>query len=113
MPVRPLGLCHGPHRGPAAFIACISRDATQQRSVDVLTRKGVAFPQYGSLNTRRSSGCGRARSACYAAAKAAVVAFTKSLAEETAPRLRANCVSPGFVETPLAQGVIDDLGSDL
>ncbi len=37
----------------------------------------------------------------YAAAKAAVVALTRSAALEWAPAVRVNCVSPGFVRTPL------------
>jgi len=37
----------------------------------------------------------------YAAAKAAVVALTSSAALEWAPAVRVNCVSPGFVRTPL------------
>ena len=37
----------------------------------------------------------------YCAAKAGVVALTKSAALEFAPRIRVNCVSPGFINTPL------------
>jgi NAD(P)-dependent dehydrogenase (short-subunit alcohol dehydrogenase family) len=37
----------------------------------------------------------------YCAAKAGVVALTKSAALEFAPTIRVNCVSPGFIETPL------------
>ena len=37
----------------------------------------------------------------YSAAKAAVVALTASVALEWAPEVRANCVSPGFIRTPL------------
>lgn len=37
----------------------------------------------------------------YAAAKAAVIALTRSAALEWAPDVRVNCVSPGFVRTPL------------
>ena len=34
-----------------------------------------------------------------AAAKAAVAAFTRSLAEEFAPHVRVNCVAPGLIQT--------------
>jgi len=45
--------------------------------------------------------------AAYSAAKAAVVALTKSTALEYGPAVRANCVAPGFVRTPLT-AVWDD-----
>lgn len=44
----------------------------------------------------------------YAAAKAAVVALTRSAALEWAPEVRVNCVSPGFVRTPLNEVLTAD-----
>jgi 3-oxoacyl-[acyl-carrier protein] reductase len=42
----------------------------------------------------------------YAASKAAVIGLTKSLAKELAPRnVRANCIAPGFIETPMTEGL--------
>jgi len=45
---------------------------------------------------------GEAFHADYAASKGAVVALTKSLAIELAPRVRVNCVAPGWAETEMA-----------
>ena len=42
---------------------------------------------------------GEGGQADYAAAKAAVAAFTRSLAEEFAPQVRVNCVAPGLIQT--------------
>lgn len=42
----------------------------------------------------------------YSAAKAGLVALTKSSALELAPTIRVNCVSPGFIETPLSAGLL-------
>jgi NAD(P)-dependent dehydrogenase (short-subunit alcohol dehydrogenase family) len=44
----------------------------------------------------------------YSAAKAAVIALTASAALELAPRIRVNCVSPGFVHTPLNDVLVRD-----
>jgi 3-oxoacyl-[acyl-carrier protein] reductase len=47
---------------------------------------------------------GEAFHADYAASKGAVVALTKSLAIEMAPRVRVNCVAPGWADTEMAAG---------
>lgn len=44
----------------------------------------------------------------YSAAKAAVVALTMSAALEWAPDVRVNCVSPGFIRTPLNEVLAGD-----
>jgi 3-oxoacyl-[acyl-carrier protein] reductase len=44
---------------------------------------------------------GEAFHADYAASKGAIVALTKSLAVEMAPRVRVNCVAPGWVDTAM------------
>ena len=44
----------------------------------------------------------------YAAAKAGVISLTRSVALEYAPHVRANSVSPGFVETPLTAFAVAD-----
>jgi NAD(P)-dependent dehydrogenase (short-subunit alcohol dehydrogenase family) len=44
--------------------------------------------------------------AAYAASKAGLVAFTKALGAELAPRVRANVVAPGIVDTPMVRSVL-------
>ncbi len=44
----------------------------------------------------------------YSAAKAAVIALSQSAALEYGPTIRVNCVSPGFIRTPLTMMVADD-----
>jgi NAD(P)-dependent dehydrogenase (short-subunit alcohol dehydrogenase family) len=46
----------------------------------------------------------------YSAAKAAVVALTQAAALELGPDLRVNCVSPGFIRTPLNEMLAADDG---
>ncbi|RYY29076.1 MAG: SDR family oxidoreductase [Sphingomonadales bacterium] len=49
--------------------------------------------------------------AAYAATKAGLVAFTKALGAELAPRIRANVVAPGIVDTPMVQSVLGGYAS--
>ncbi len=54
------------------------------------------------VNNASVSGLAPTRNeAPYSAAKAAVIALTKSGALEYGPQVRVNCVAPGFIETPL------------
>lgn len=49
----------------------------------------------------------------YGAAKAALVTAVRCLAREVAPRgLRANCISPGLVDTPMMRASVEQLGHD-
>lgn len=52
---------------------------------------------------------GRKNGANYCASKAGIIALTKCTALELAPRIRVNCVVPGFIET---QEVIDRFSLD-
>lgn len=42
--------------------------------------------------------------AAYAASKGGVIALTKALASDVAPDVRVNCICPGMVDTPMADG---------
>ncbi|HXX85395.1 MAG TPA: SDR family NAD(P)-dependent oxidoreductase [Casimicrobiaceae bacterium] len=47
----------------------------------------------------------------YAASKGGVVNLTRALAAELAPKIRANCVCPGMVDTPMADGFRGNVGN--
>lgn len=50
----------------------------------------------------------------YAASKAGMIGFTKSLAQEVASRgVTANCVAPGFIESPMTDALTDDQKSGI
>jgi 3-oxoacyl-[acyl-carrier protein] reductase len=52
---------------------------------------------------------GNAGQSNYAAAKAGVIAFSKSLAQEVASRgITVNVVAPGYIETPMTQKLTED-----
>ena len=47
--------------------------------------------------------------AAYSASKGAIIALTRNMALDYAPRgIRVNCVCPGFVRTPFIQPILDD-----
>ncbi|MEQ8332984.1 SDR family NAD(P)-dependent oxidoreductase [Nisaea sp.] len=50
----------------------------------------------------------------YAAAKGAVLALTRSLAQEVASRgIRCNAISPGLIDTPMVRGLMQERGGDM
>ena len=52
--------------------------------------------------------------AVYAGSKAALVASAKSISEENAlKKIRVNCISPAYVETPMYQKNLENIGTDL
>ena len=52
---------------------------------------------------------GNAGQTNYAAAKAGMIGMSKSLAQEVASRhITVNCIAPGFIETAMTGGLIDD-----
>ena len=56
---------------------------------------------------------GNAGQASYAASKAGIIGFTKSVAKELGSRnIRCNAIAPGFVETDMTQYLKDGEGAD-
>ncbi|MGH7752311.1 MAG: SDR family NAD(P)-dependent oxidoreductase, partial [Gemmatimonadales bacterium] len=71
------------------------------------------LPPAGGKIVLVSSTAGQRGEAChadYAATKGAVIALTKSLAVELAPRVTVNCVAPGWVDTDMARGAWEGEG---
>lgn len=57
---------------------------------------------------------GNAGQSNYAASKAGIIGFTKSLAKELASRnIRANCVAPGFIETDMTSVLSDEIKNNI
>jgi len=53
---------------------------------------------------------GNAGQVNYAASKAGMIGFTKSLAKELASRhVRANCIAPGYIETQMTENLSEQI----
>lgn len=79
------------------------------RAVAPLLRDGGAIVNIASMAAHRGS----YQHAHYAAAKGAVLSFSRSLALELAPRIRVNCVSPGLIDTPMVKPLLAAKGEEL
>ena len=80
------------------------------RAAMPLLRKGGSIVNIASMAGHRGS----ARHAHYAACKSAVLGFTRSVVHELAPRgIRANCVSPGIIATPMTESIMAQNGAAL
>ncbi|MBR0659553.1 SDR family NAD(P)-dependent oxidoreductase [Neoroseomonas oryzicola] len=80
------------------------------RAAMPVIRHGGSIVNIASMAGHRGS----VRHAHYAACKAAVLGFTRSLVHELSPRgIRANCVSPGIIATPMTEGVMASNGAAL
>ena len=88
--------------------------ATNLKSVFVLSRavlRGMMKARAGRIvNVSSVVGfTGNAGQANYAAAKAGMVGFSKSLAREVGSRnITVNCVAPGFIETDMTRALADE-----
>lgn len=68
-------------------------------------------PEAAIVNVASDAGIGgNYGCALYSAAKGGVVAFTRSLALDLAPKVRVNCVCPGDVDTPLVAAQLVNCG---
>ncbi|HET7739238.1 MAG TPA: SDR family NAD(P)-dependent oxidoreductase [Mycobacterium sp.] len=82
-------------------------------SVAMLIRQCIPLLRQGSSIVTLSSVAahrGSINHAHYAMSKAGILALTRSLAGELAPRTRANAVSPGTIDTPMARPNIEAMG---
>jgi 3-oxoacyl-[acyl-carrier protein] reductase len=79
------------------------------RAAAPLLAKGGAIVNVASMSGHKGSHM----HAPYAAAKGAVLAFTRTLALELAPDIRVNAVSPGLIDTPLVKPLLDRSGPEL
>jgi len=79
------------------------------RAVEPHLAEGGAIVNIASMAGHRGS----LAHADYAAAKGGVLTFSRSLARELAPRVRVNAVSPGLIEGPMVQHLMEARGPAL
>lgn len=75
--------------------ACVPHIKKQERGAIVLVSSTAG--QRGEANFSN-----------YAASKGGQISFTKALAAELCPKIRVNCVAPGWIETAMVRPVFED-----
>lgn len=67
-------------------------------------RDAAAIVMVSSTSGQR----GEANYSNYSASKGGMISFTKALATELAPKIRVNCVAPGWIETAMVRPAFED-----
>jgi len=93
------------------WAAVLDTNLTSVFRLSKLAVRGMMKARYGRIVNVSSviGSTGNAGQANYAAAKAGIAGFSKSLAREVGSRnITVNCVAPGFIETDMTKGLSED-----
>lgn len=94
----------------------ISCNLTAAAKLAQLTMRGMMKKRNGRIINITSivGETGNAGQCNYAASKAGIIGFSKSLAKELAPRnVTVNCVAPGFIETDMTSVLNENIQAEL
>lgn len=83
---------------------CLQTHAKTQKFVGVRSLLTVVAGSIINVSSGLAFRGGKG-STIYAASKAGIIGFTKSLAQELAPRIRVNAIAPGYVDTGMTKGL--------
>ncbi len=107
-----------PHREPLTGLSregwndCFALNVTALWEASVVAAERMASGAIVNISSGASHH-GVPGSGHYAAAKAAVNSLTKTFALELAPRVRVNCICPGWVETEIMMTAMNYTSADL